>query len=547
MQLSSIAQHLKSLFPTADDYRYANVRRDAISGLTVGIVALPLALAFGVSSGVGAAAGLITAIVAGLIAAIFGGSAVQVSGPTGAMVVILAPIVAEHGASSVMLLSVMAGTIVLFLGLLGLGRAISIIPWSVVEGFTLGIATLIALQQVPMAMGTDIPAGVNSLYGAFLAVRDADWSISVLTLAVVAVTVLIILATSRISVTFPASLTAVVLVSLIVFFGKFAVPTIGTLPDSLPTPRLPHASFELMVELAPAAFAIAMLAAIESLLSARVAAGMPGQGSYAPDRELIGQGLASIGSGVFGGMPATGAIARTAVNVKSGATSRLSAILHAILLTAIVYLAAGMVGHIPLAALAGVLFVTAFRMVSITTIRQVTGSTRGDRLVFWTTAIITIVFDLVVAIVFGIVIAILWAIYQLSRLSGVVHLPLPDTARPGDERIAYFRLDGSMFFGAAERIVSELSQVHNSIEVVILSMSHVGILDASGAKQLAEVLAELNEQGVTTMIKGLRPEHIQAAERVGVIDSLTSPTYLFDSIEEATSAARQLISETTQR
>ena len=527
----------------SDDYREANWRRDLVAGVTVGIVALPLALAFGVSSGVGAAAGLVTAIVAGLIAAVFGGSHVQVSGPTGAMVVILAPIVAQHGASSIMLLSVMAGLLVFAFGLLGLGKAISLIPWSVVEGFTLGIATLIALQQVPMAMGVEIPAGVNSLYGAFLAVQAADWAVSAFTLGIVLVTVLVIVGTSRISTTFPASLVAVVVVSLAAFFGNLAVPTIGQLPSSLPAPSLPSVDFSLMRQLLPAAFAVAMLAAIESLLSARVAAGMPGQGSYQPDRELVGQGLASIGSGIFGGMPATGAIARTAVNVKSGATSRVSAIVHAIILGAVVYLAAGLVSHIPLAALAGVLFVTAFRMVSTSSVRKILGSTRGDGLVFWNTALITVVFDLVVAIGLGVAIAVLWAVYHLSRLSGVVELQLPGERQQGDDKIAYFRLDGSMFFGAAERIVTELSDVHRSTGVVILSMSHVGILDASGAKQLADVFVELNERGITTMIKGLRPEHLKAAQSVGIIDALSSPTYLFDSIEEAAASARKLVAE----
>lgn len=544
MQLpSSLTEHFKFLLPSKDDYRNANLRRDAVAGVTVGIVALPLALAFGVSSGVGAAAGLVTAIVAGLIAAIFGGSHVQVSGPTGAMVVILAPLVAQHGANSVMLLSLMAGFLVFMFGFLGLGRAISLIPWSVVEGFTLGIATIIALQQVPMAMGTEVPAGQNSLYSAFLAVKDADWSVSVMTLGIVAVTMAIIVGTSKISTTFPASLVAVVAVSLPAFFGKLMVPTIGELPSSLPAPQLPQVSVDLIAQLSPAAFAVALLAAIESLLSARVAAGMPGQGSYQPDRELVGQGLASIGSGIFGGMPATGAIARTAVNVKSGATSRVASIVHAILLAAVVYFAAGLVSHIPLSALAGVLFVTAFRMVSPSNVKKILGSTRGDRLIFITTALITVVFDLIVAIGIGVGIAVLWAVYHLSRMSGVVGLPLPGEPQPGDDKIAYFRLDGSMFFGVAERIVEELSDVHRSTEIVILSMSHVGILDASGAKQLADLFEELNHRGITTMIKGLRQNHLRAAENVGVIDSLTSPTYLFDSIEEAAAAARELVSK----
>lgn len=224
-----------------------------------------------------------------------------------------------------------------------------------------------------MAMGVEIPAGVNSLYGAFLAVQAPDWSASSFTLGIVLVTVLVTVGTSRTSTTFPASIGAAAVLALVAFFGNLTVPTIGQLPSSFPAPSFPSVDFSLMRQLLPAAFAVAMLAATESLLSARVAAGMPEQGSYQPDRELVSEGLASIGSDIFGGMPATGAIARTAVNVKSGATSRVFTILHALILGAVVYRAAGLVSHILLTTLAGVLFVTAFRMLSTSSVRKILG------------------------------------------------------------------------------------------------------------------------------------------------------------------------------
>lgn len=501
----------------------------------MGIVALPLALAFGVASGVGAAAGLVTAVVAGILAAVFGGSHVQVSGPTGAMVVILAPLVAIHGVAAVPLLSVMAGLFVLLLGVLGMGRAVSLIPWPVVEGFTLGIAIIIFLQQVPNALGTTVEPGQNTAVAAVAAFASATWPDALLSVFVVIITAAVIVVLPRLHKSLPGPLLAIVLATVAVKLLNWEVPSIGTLPSGLPKPVLPDLS--LALELWRPALAIAALAAIESLLSARVAASMASTGSYHPDRELVGQGIASIGAGVFGGMPATGAIARTAVNVRSGGRSRLSAVVHAVALLAVIYLGSGLVSHIPLAALAGILMVTAVGMSSARTIRRLTTATRSDALVFTVTAFVTVAFDLIQAIEIGLLCAAFFALRTLAKMSGVVRQPTPDTPQPGDEHIAIFRIDGAMFFGASERLLTEINSV-TGVQVVILRLSNVQILDSTGARALVEIIEGLERRGITVLVKGLRSHHSTLARRVGVVDSLRVAEHLFADLDDAVAHAR---------
>lgn len=539
-----LARAALSLLPTRDDYASIgrSWRQDLLAGVTVGIVALPLALAFGVSSGVGAAAGLVTAIVAGLVAAVFGGSHVQVSGPTGAMVVVLAPIVAMHGVPAVAVLSLMAGVILLVLGASRLGRAVAYIPWPVVEGFTAGIGIIIFLQQVPLALSAEPAHGENTAVAAFHAIGAADWPQALGSLAVVALVAAIMLALPRIHRALPASLIAIIVAALMVAMLGLDVPRLGALPESLPEPHLPDLDLAALPSLVLPAFAIAALAGIESLLSARVASGLPGPGgqttgTYHPDRELVGQGLASIAAGLFGGMPATGAIARTAVNVRSGARSRLAAITHAVVLLAVVYLASGLVEQIPLAALAGVLMVTAARMVSIRVARRVLGSTRSDAVAYLLTAVITVSFDLIVAIQIGIVCAALLTLRKFARLGSVRREPIEGAAHEGDERIAVFRLDGLMFFGAAERVLQELAGV-DDVSVVVLRLSQLRYLDATGAQALVEVIRELEQRGITVLVKGVREEHLTLVTRVGVVAELRHHRHLFDCLDDAIEHAR---------
>jgi len=542
--MSAALAHLRRFLPSRRDYDglRSSWKTDLLAGITVGIVALPLALAFGVSSGVGAEAGLITAVVAGLVAAAMGGSHVQVSGPTGAMVVVLAPVVAVHGAGSIALVSLMAGLLVVILGISGLGRAVAFIPWPVVEGFTLGIAAIIFLQQVPMATGTAGTPGHNTLLAAVESASQATLPTVLQTLGVVAVVAAVMLLLPKLNKALPASLIAVLLATVAAELLQLDIPRIGELPHSLSAPSVPALDPAALGGLLMPAVSIAMLAAIESLLSARVAAGMVGpngrpSGAYSPDRELTGQGLASVAAGLFGGMPATGAIARTAVNVRSGARTRLSAIVHALVLLAIIYLAAGLVGKIPLAVLAGILMVTATRMVSRHTVTAVLRSTRADAFVFVLTALITVAFDLIVAIEIGLVAAALFTLRKFASLSGVKREDIPGAHVQGDEHIAIFRLDGAMFFGAAERVLQEISQVRD-IEVAIIRLSQVRMLDATGAHTLVEVVSALELRGVTVLLKGIQPQHLELVTNVGVIRSLRHHKHLFTSLPEAVEHAR---------
>lgn len=532
---------LGRLLPQRSDYSglRRSWRADVLAGVTVGVVALPLALAFGISSGVGAAAGLITAVVAGLVAAVFGGSSVQVSGPTGAMAVVLAPIVAVHGLGSIALVTVLAGLLVLLAGVTGLGRAVTFIPWPVIEGFTLGIAAIIFLQQVPAAFAATGPPGERTLPAAWHVVTQADWSQATTSLGVIAFVVVLMTVLPRIHRAIPESLAAVVAATVAVGVLGISVATIGELPSHLPAPALPQIAPGALRELFGAALAIAALAAIESLLSARVAATMASTGPYDPDRELVGQGLASVASGAFGGMPATGAIARTAVNVRSGARTRVAAIVHSVVLLGVVYLATGPVAAIPLAALSGVLMVTSFRMISRSTVRKILTSTRSDAATFVLTAVVTVCFDLIEAVQIGILVAAFFALRSVARRSSVVREELPAPRRPGDEEIALLRLDGAMFFGAAERISNAIVDGdHPHTSVVIIRMSQLGMLDATGANTLAQICTELESRGITVIIKGVRPEHSALLANVGVFESLRHERHLVDTLDEAIEHAR---------
>ncbi|MEV4776808.1 SulP family inorganic anion transporter [Microbacterium sp. LWH12-1.2] len=533
---------LAGLLPRWADYREVprSWRRDLLAGVTVGVVALPLALAFGVSSGAGAASGLVTAIIAGVIAAVFGGSNVQVSGPTGAMVVVLGPVIATHGITVLPLVCVMAGAIVLLAGMLRLGNAVTFIPWPVIEGFTLGIAVIIFLQQIPAALGVVAGHSSNAAIAAIEAAGTVDLGPMWWSLAVAAGVAAIMVLAPKLHRALPGSIIAIIVVTVLVVMFRVPVPTIGELPTSLPAPILPIGDPATVLALVGPAFTIAALAAIESLLSARVAASISDTGPYDADRELVGQGLASLGSGLFGGMPATGAIARTAVNIRSGARTRLAAIVHSLILLIVVYVASTVVSIIPLAALSGVLMVTAIRMISLTTVRTILRSTRSDAAVFVITAVITVSVDLIYAVGIGILAAAFFTLRRLANSAGVHREELPPPAEPGDERIAVFRLDGALFFGAAERIVTGIGTIQN-VSVVILRLSGLQVLDATGAQVLTELVHTLERRGITVLIKGIPPEHLQLATRIGVIASLRHHNHLYTDLAPAIAHARSHI------
>jgi SulP family sulfate permease len=540
------------LLPAWDDYRPAKKswRVDLAAGLTVGIVSLPLALAFGASAfgdtPGGSEAGLVTAIVAGVVAAVFGGSNVQVSGPTGAMVVVLVPVLAVNGAGVLPLLCMMAGFMVLVAGLFRLGRTVSAIPWPVIEGFTHGIAIIIFCQQVPAALGVET-SGLhrNALVAAIQAPFRASWPEACWpALAAVGVAAFMVLG-SRISRKIPWSLLGLVVISGIWTLGHLPGEVIGELPTGLPAPAFPHVTWQLLADLSPAAATVAILAAIESLLSARVAAQHSDTGRLDPDRELVGQGLASMVAGLFHGMPATGAIARTAVNTANGAKSRLAAIVHSVVLFGIVSFSFTMdlVSTVPLAALAGVLLVTAVRMVPFATARTLLTLTRQDAVLFVLTAIITVSVDLIYAVGIGIVAAAFLALRSMSQAAGIRRVELPGPVQDGDERIAFYRIDGSLFFAAAERLLDKVGT--KNVSVVILSLSSIQIMDSTGAQVLGELVVTLERQGLTVLIEGIQPQHLSLAQGGGVTKALRHVNHLFVEVEPAVAHARSHIKRET--
>jgi sulfate permease, SulP family len=542
---TSVWASVAGLLPRRADYAglARSWRGDLVAGLTVGVVALPLALAFGITTGLGAAAGLTTAIVAGLVAGIFGGSNVQVSGPTGAMTVVLVPLVARHGADAVVVVGILAGVLVVAAGVCRVGRFLAYIPWPVVEGFTLGIAVIIFLQQVPAALGVTRPEGENTAVVAATAAGDAVGSGSLAAMGLVGIVVAVMVISPRVHRALPASLLAVVAATGAAALSGWDVATIGALPSSLPAPSLPSVGLGDLDRYLGAAFAVAALAAIESLLSAKVADGMADASRHDPDRELFGQGLANIVSPLFGGMPATGAIARTAVNVRAGARTRVAAIAHSLALILVVVAGSGLVAEIPLAALAGVLMVTAVRMIEVHNMRAILRSTRSDALVLVLTALATVVFDLVVAVEIGVAIAGVLALRSVARTTALTPAPIEVEVDSDEERdllrdhIVAYRIDGALFFGAAQRFLTDLAQVAD-VEVVILRLPDLQVLDATGAQALGEIVEDLEHRHITVLLKGPRPEHERLLRAVGALDRLATHHHLFANLDDAIAHAR---------
>ncbi|MBN9607167.1 MAG: SulP family inorganic anion transporter [Actinomycetales bacterium] len=520
--------------------------RDLLAGATVALVALPLALAFGEASGVGAQAGLVTAVLAGAIAAVFGGSNLQVSGPTGAMTVVLVPVVHQHGVGGLLQVGAMAGVLLIVLAVTRIGRVVRYLPLSVVEGFTAGIAVVIALQQVPHMLGVApgdeegvVPLAVDAVRRF---VAQPDPVAPLVTVGVAAV----ILVGARLVPAIPLSLLAVAIAAGVVALGGFSVSTIGELPPLFSAPDAAFLDPSRTLELLPAAAAVAALAALESLLCATVADGMTVGERHDPDRELLGQGLANLVVPFFGGVPATAAIARTAVNVRSGARSRLAALSHALILGTIVIVAAPLVSGIPLAALAGVLLATTIRMIDLGALRAIARSTWGDALVLVVTFAITVFVDLITAVAVGFGAAALLALRELARAARLDRVPLEEgdhadeEARLVDEHIVAYRIDGPVFFGAAHRFLHELTEVAD-VHAVILRLSRVTTIDATGARLLDDAVRALERRGITVLVSGIRPEHHGIFQRSGALAHLRAAGRVYPDTPEAIAAARELI------
>ncbi|GIW35545.1 SulP family inorganic anion transporter [Meiothermus sp.] len=471
------------------DYNPTRLQQDLLAGLTVGVVALPLALAFGVTSGAGAAAGLFTAIVAGFTGSVMGGSRYNITGPTGAMTVVLLPIIAQYGVDKIFLVGIMAGLILLVMGLLRFGRLIQLIPYPVVIGFTNGIAIIIFLQQVPAMLGVATPRGEHILPITLKALQDylrqPEMAAPLLTL----LTVGLILLWGRYVKHIPGSIVALIAVTLVSLL--FDVPRIGEIPTTLPAPHLPAWSFTDVSRLFSPALAVALLAGIETLLSAVVADSMTIRERHDPDREVIGSSFANLLAPIFGGIPATGAIARTAVNVRSGAQTRLSSIIHALFLLLVVVLLGPLAQVIPLAALAGILMMVAVRMIEWEAVQAILRSTKSDLSTMLVTMGMTVAFDLVLAIEVGLVLA---GILFIQRMRNSLSLEPMDLAPqvPAHlevdhdllrERVVAFRVDGPLFFAAAGEFINNLTQI-SKVDALILRMRRVKVIDASGANAL---------------------------------------------------------------
>jgi SulP family sulfate permease len=509
----------------------------------VAVVALPLALAFGITAGLGPQAGLVASIVAGVLAAVFGGSHVQVSGATGAMAVVLVPLVARHGPDAVLTAGVIAGVLLILAGVLRLGRYIAFIPWPVVEGFTLGIALIIFLQQVPSALGVPKPDGQTAAVVAARALGHVTTAASPDALALVTLVALIMVVGHRLRRTGPVALVGVGVATAVSEILGLNVRTVGPIPAALPAPHLPSLAPSLVADLFATSLAIALLIALQGLLSGNVADGMVDRPRHDPDRELFGQGVANVIAPIFGAMPSTGAIARTVVNVRAGARSRLSAMVHSLTLLLAMVFGGDVVARIPLAALAGVLMVTAARTVEVRNVRAVLRTTRSDAFVLILTAGAAVGFGLIVAVQVGVAVAAGLALRHIARSANITREAIPveigvdQEVRLLQDHIVAYRLDGALFFGDAQRFLAELIDV-GDVRVVILRIPDLQVLDATGARALGAIIEELERQGITVLLKGPREPHRRMLEAVGALNRLAHAKHVFTDLDDAIAHAR---------
>lgn len=502
----------------------AHWRGDLAGGLTAAVVALPLALAFAVASGVDPKAGLYTAIVAGIIAAVFGGSPVQITGPTGAMAVILVGIVSTYGIEKVWIAGVMAGIIQVALGVAKLGRLVKFIPYPVTAGFTNGIAVIIFCGQLNSFFGLQLPRSEHFLPGLWQTAMHVD-GLNWAAVGLAAIVIVTKLFWPRITTAIPGSLVGLVLATAIASGFHLNVPTIGSIPQSLPMLQsIPHWNdFGLIRELINPALALAALGSIESLLSAVVADGMTVSEKHDSDRELIGQGLANIVVPFFGGIPATGAIARTAVNVRAGGKTRLSGVVHGVAIAIIVLTLAPLAAQVPLAALAGILMVTSVRMIEWEAIGLLMRATYSDFAVMLLTWTVTIFFDLVLAVEVGLIAAGALFIKRMSDLS-LGKVPETEAFPPGiplelSKQIAVYRVDGPVFFGAAERFVTFLRD-EPEVKYLILRLRFVPNMDITGLVALEDIYRDLKRHNCRLLLSGLQPEVELLLERTGLLDKI---------------------------
>jgi len=549
------------ILTTLRNYRLRDFMADLGAGVVVGVVALPLAIAFAIASGVSPEKGLVTAVVGGLLISALGGSRVQIGGPTGAFVVIVYGIVEQHGTVGLAVATFMAGALLIAMGLARLGAIMRFIPYPVIVGFTSGIAMIIASSQVGDFLGLELEAVPAEFFAKWMTFFRGMGSLSPAAVGTGLLCLAILVMWPRLSGRVPASLVALVVCTVVVRVFHIPVDTIGSrfgvIPAGIPAPHLPVLAWDAVRDLVPAAFAIAMLGGIESLLSATVADGMTGT-RHRPNMELVAQGVANLASPLFGGIPATGAIARTATNVKNGARTPVAGILHAMTLLLIMLAFGKYAAWIPLPALSGILLLVAYHMSEWRTVRELLRGPRADILVLVTTFGLTVAVDLTVAIPAGVVLALLLFMKQMSdsvRVSAwsagapagfqesqdhgdfEAEDMLEQSAIPGGVEV--YEIDGPLFFGAAQKFEETVSRVSPGTRALVIRLRNLLSLDSTGIQALRRVHRNCRRRGIRFMLAGVHVQPSLVMFQSGFADEIGAEN-LFPDFDSALAYARRM-------
>jgi SulP family sulfate permease len=526
------------------------ISRDVVSGIIVGIVALPLAIAFAIASGVSPERGLTTAIVAGFIISLLGGSRVQIGGPTGAFIVIIFGIVGEHGIEGLVISTIMGGVIVMGFGLARFGNYLKFIPYPLIVGFTSGIALIIFSSQVNDMLGlniSDMPSGFIEKWIAYI---EGAEKVNLYALVIAVSTILLTKYFYKIFPKIPGSVIAIVLSTLVVYIFQLPVDTIeskfGAIPNTFTIPHFPDIDFQLIKSLIQPAFAIAILASLESLLSAVVADGMIGS-RHRPNMELVAQGAANIFSGLLGGLPATGAIARTATNIRNGGRTPIAGIVHSITLLMIMLLLAPYAKLIPLSCLAGILIVVAYNMSEWRQFRSIIKSRSMDILILLTTFFLTVLFDLIIAIEIGIVLSSFLFMKRMSDSQVIRHVKVEDTGEENQlfqnelvydsEKILLYEINGPLFFGAAQQFRDVLSSINTKPEFIIIRMRYVPFIDGTGFHRLKEMIRTMYTGNTKVLISGVSSQLRKEFEKNEMF-TVIEKGFVFETINEALEFAK---------
>ena len=540
------------LFDVMKGYTKEQLIKDIISGIIVAIIALPLSIALAIASGVGPEQGLYTAIIAGFFISFFGGSRVQIGGPTAAFVVIIYGIVEQYGTDGLIVATILAGIILVIMGICRFGSLIKYIPYTITTGFTCGIAVTLFVGQLKDFFGLEIASVPSEFLNKVIAYVQNISTLNLTATLIGVVAVIIMLLWSKVTDKIPGSLVAIIITTAIVYFAKLPVNTIGSvygeLNSAFPTFHAPALSMKLVQEMISPAFTIAILAGIESLLSAVVSDGMIGD-THKSNAELIGQGLGNIFSGLFGGIPATGAIARTAANVRNGGRTPIAGIVHCITLTIILLVLMPLAALIPMTTLAAVLLVVAANMADWTSFfRLCKTAPKSDIIVLVATFFLTVFFDLVVAIEIGVVLAELLFMKRMAETADIKawkYTDSPDITRGDAEKlrvirhsICVFEFCGPMFFAAADQIVNINS--HHHTKVVVIRMRSVPAIDASAMHSLHELADRAKRKNITLVFSHVNEQPMHVMEKDGFVELIGKENF-HKNIVDALDYAEQLV------